>query len=147
MIIEKMFPAIACSFTWIGFVGAISFMESWMKFRAPGISIPLGLGIGRIVFSALNKVEWTMAFIILLNILMAKSGRSPFAIYFLIPVLLLLLQTIWLLPALDLRAQLQIDGASIPPSNLHWYYVGMEVIKTGCLFLFGISLLSFAASA
>lgn len=53
--------ALAAVFVWLGFVCAISFMEAWLKFRAPGITLPLGLGIGRLVFAALNKVEWILA--------------------------------------------------------------------------------------
>ena len=56
MTVVKMPIALICTFLWIGFVCAISFMEAWLKFRAPGISVPLGLGIGRLVFNALNKV-------------------------------------------------------------------------------------------
>lgn len=36
---------------------AISFLEAPLKFRAPGITVPLGLGIGRLVFQAFNAVE------------------------------------------------------------------------------------------
>jgi hypothetical protein len=32
---------------------AISFVETPSKFRAPGITVPLALGIGRLVFKAL----------------------------------------------------------------------------------------------
>ena len=46
--------AVACLFTWIGFVCAISFLEAWLKFRAPGVTVPIGLGIGRLVFGALK---------------------------------------------------------------------------------------------
>lgn len=45
--------AIAAVFIWIGFVGVISFMEAWLKFRAPGITLSLGLGIGRLVFGGI----------------------------------------------------------------------------------------------
>ena len=45
-----------CVFLWIGFVGAISFMEAWLKFKAPGVTMPIGLGIGKLVFNALNKM-------------------------------------------------------------------------------------------
>lgn len=31
-----------CIFLWIGFVLAISFMEAWLKFQAPGITLALG---------------------------------------------------------------------------------------------------------
>lgn len=44
----------ATAFIWLGMVLAISFLETPLKFRAPGITLPLGLGIGRLVFRALN---------------------------------------------------------------------------------------------
>ena len=68
MTVVKMPIALICTFLWIGFVCAISFMEAWLKFRAPGISVPLGLGIGRLVFNALNKVELVFALIVIINI-------------------------------------------------------------------------------
>lgn len=137
------FPvALASVFMWIGFVGAISFMEAWLKFRAPGISLELGLGIGKLVFTALNKVEWILAIIILINLVMIRiEFFHPKNILFLVPLLLLVLQTFWLLPTLNVRADLQIEGGELAGSNLHFYYVGMEIIKVACLFLFGIRLL------
>ena len=48
-------------FIWLGMVLAISFLEAPLKFRAPGVDIPIGLGIGRIVFRALNRVEIALA--------------------------------------------------------------------------------------
>ena len=39
--------SIAVTFTWLGMVIAISFLEAPLKFRAPGVTVPLGLGIGR----------------------------------------------------------------------------------------------------
>ena len=46
---------------WLGFVLGISFLEAPLKFRAPGITRELGLGIGKLVFGALNKVELVLA--------------------------------------------------------------------------------------
>ena len=46
--------AAALTFVWLGMVVAISFLEAPIKFRAPGITVPLGVGIGRLVFRALN---------------------------------------------------------------------------------------------
>lgn len=141
MTLVKLPVAVVSTFLWTGFVCAISFMEAWLKFRAPGVTLPLGLGIGRIVFAALNKVEWVFAIAIVLTMLLAKYPvltwkNSPFFI----AVLLLVIQTAWLLPALDHRAQLHIDNLSVPPSNLHFYYVGAEAVKVICLGIFGISL-------
>jgi len=133
--------ALASVFLWIGFVGAISFMEAWLKFRAPGINLPLGLGIGRLVFNALNKVEWVLALAVLANLISAKGGIFSLRnTYYFVPLFLLALQTAWLLPALDARAELLIHGNEPGPSNLHFYYVGIEIIKVVCLLIFGIKL-------
>lgn len=51
----------AVAFVWLGMVLAVSFLETPLKFRAPGITLPLGLGIGRLVFRALNTVEVVLA--------------------------------------------------------------------------------------
>lgn len=134
--------ALASVFLWLGFVGAISFMEAWLKFRAPGVTLSLGLGIGRLVFDALNKVEWIFAFAVLANLVYAKAVVFKLKnIFYLIPLFLLISQTIWLLPALDARAELHIQEQELASSNLHFYYVGMEILKVGCLFIFGINLL------
>ncbi|MBD98991.1 MAG: hypothetical protein CMO34_04035 [Verrucomicrobia bacterium] len=141
MSIVKYPISVIATFLWVGFICAISFMEAWLKFRADGITLSLGLGIGRLVFSALNKVEWVLAIAILLNQFFdLKSISVKKLIPFFIPFVLLITQTFWLLPALDYRAELIIQGQILPPSNLHFYYVGMEVVKVISLFLFGISL-------
>jgi hypothetical protein len=132
---------IAILFLWIGFVCAISFMEAWLKFRAPGVNLSVGLGIGRLVFNALNKVEWVFALAILVNLFISKhSAFTTTHALFYIPFILLLIQTVWLLPALDIRAQMHIDGKIVPPSNMHLYYIVIEVTKVVCLFIFSIKL-------
>ncbi len=135
--------AIIATFIWLGFVGAISFMEAWLKFRAPGIDLPLGLGIGRIVFNALNKMEWIFCLIIIFVI--TKAGWTPFKNKLRIPLFIaisiLCIQSIWLLPALDQRAEQIIQGDAVQPSYLHLYYVLLEVLKSISLFIFGFQLL------
>lgn len=141
MTFVKLPLVVTSTFIWIGFVCAISFMEAWLKFRAPGITIPLGLGIGRLVFNALNKVEWVLAIAILINLIVSKEQLLTLRnLAFIVPFVLVIIQTFWLLPLLDTRAELHIQGTQPPSSNLHFYYVGMEVIKVISLFLFGISL-------
>jgi hypothetical protein len=48
--------AVALTFVWLGMVLAISFLEAPLKFRAPNVTLQIGLGIGRLVFRALNTV-------------------------------------------------------------------------------------------
>ncbi len=131
--------ALICTFTWIGFICAISFMEAWLKFRAPGVTLPIGLGIGRLVFAALNKVEWVFAVAILISNIrtVRKIKISPF---YMIVVLILILQTVWLLPALDSRALLYIEAKPVPPSSMHLYFAIAEGIKFLLLLIFGIRL-------
>lgn len=128
--------AISSIYLWLGFVLAISFLEAWLKFQAPGITIPLGLGIGRLVFFALNKTEWFFAMLILL--MQIKSGNwKQIRMEWSALLIILLLQTFWLLPLLDVRAEKVIQMVEIEPSNLHYYYVALEMIKVLILFVFG----------
>jgi hypothetical protein len=141
-IVVKYQVAIGAVFIWIGFIGAISFMEAWLKFRAPGVTLPLGLGIGRLVFGMLHKVELIISIVIIISIIYAGLNSS---ILIYLPLLfafsIVLIQGFWLLPVLDTRADMLIQGQEVPPSNLHFVFIGAEVIKTICLLFFGINLL------
>lgn len=110
---------------WCGLLAGISFIEAPLKFRAPGITVPLGVGIGRLVFRVLNRVEWGL---LLGWLLVSKSFLSPIVIG-----LLLLLQTVWWLPHLDRRAKRLQEG--LPPTgpSFHFAYATAEVLK--CLLL------------
>ncbi|MGZ3900086.1 MAG: hypothetical protein ACXVNM_07060 [Bacteroidia bacterium] len=130
---------IIATFLWVGFVCAISFMEAWLKFRAPGITLPLGLGIGRLVFKALNLVEWVLAISIIVTLLLSNDlSVNPRNLFLLIPLIILVIQTWYVLPELDARAEMHIKGWVVPSSNLHFYYVAMEAVKVICLVIYGI---------
>ena len=135
---NKYSISISAIFIWIGFVSAISFVEAWLKFRAPGMTLSLGLGIGRIVFNALNKIEWVLALIIYLNLFFRSNDVfTTVNLIFSLIVVILLLQTFWLLPMLDNRAELYIQGKDVPALNIHFYYIGMEAIKVIALCIIG----------
>lgn len=126
--------AIIATLLWIGFVSAISFMEAWLKFRAPGVTIELGLGIGQLVFRALNRVELFLALIIGASILSLASGFSATETNtYLIALALLVLQTFWLLPVLDKRIKARLNNVPVPKSNNHFIYIGAELIKVVAL--------------
>lgn len=142
MIAQVKLPvALIAAFVWVGFVCAISFMEAWLKFRAPGITLPIGLGIGRLVFGVLNKVEWVLAIAIFINILLANQQvLSMENLFFALVVLILLLQSFYLLPQLDQRAEIIIQGQNPGSSNLHIIFIAAEVVKVTALTAFGIKL-------
>ncbi len=127
-------------FIWVGMVCGISFLESWLKFQSPGMTIDIGVGIGRLVFDILNKVEIFLAIIILFFWWQIKQGKPKDASYiaFGIALVVLAVQTLVLLPIMDTRADLRLQGAVLPPSYMHIYYVGGEIIKVSGLTIFGI---------
>ena len=133
--------AIMSVFLWLGFVFAISFMEAWLKFRAPGVSMSIGLGIGKLVFGALNKMEWIFVAVVFSCLYFNRRIiHASNKIWFGCIVLILLAQTFWLLPLLDARADAIINGGSRTPSSLHWLYVTAEMIKVVLLFFLGAAL-------
>ena len=129
---------IICTFIWVGFVLGISFLEAPLKFQAPNITTELGLGIGKIVYSALNKVEILLAILISAGILF---GKFSFKKHFLFPTVfgIIIVQTLWLLPILDERASMIISGQEVPDTYHHLYYVILEIIKVPLLLIAGIS--------
>ena len=131
---------IGIPFIWFGMIGAISFMETPLKFRAPNMTLALGLGVGRLVFYALNKVELVLAILFVVALLSHRpAGR--FAIGAAVVVIsLLLLQTVWLLPALDVRAEAVISGSAQPFSYTHIIYIVFEALKFILLFALGVNL-------
>jgi hypothetical protein len=120
--------AAALAFTWFGMVIAISFVETPLKFRAPGITVPLGLGIGRLVFNALNIAESALA-VLLLVVLATGHGDGRGWIPALVATACLVTQMAVVRPALDRRAAAIIAGGEVAPSRLHLGYVALEVVK------------------
>lgn len=140
---------VAVPFSWLGAVLAISFLETPLKFRAPGMTVPLGLGIGRLVFRALNAVELAFALALTLGMLAASVDvRGQLAPVVLMTALwvVLLSQVGVLRPRLDRRARAILAGETPPRSHLHLVYVVLEVAKVALLASLGILLVARVAS-
>lgn len=133
--------AVTATFTWGGFICAISFMEAWLKFRAPGVTLPIGLGIGKVVFHALLRVEWVLGLTALGLLHLFNSDYHTVHLFLIVPIVILFLQSVWIMPRLDKRADLRIKGLPVEPSVLHIIYIIMEVVKVASLFIFGFKLL------
>jgi hypothetical protein len=134
---EKL-VAIALPFTWLGLLLGISVLETPLKFRAPGITLALGLGIGRLVFRALNRVELVLA--VVLTLAVAQRARSWPLVVLGVTDALLLAQVLWLRPRLDRRALEIIAGDEAPPSSSHLVYIALEGIKVVLLPVIGAGL-------
>jgi len=132
--------AAATTFVWLGAVLGISFLETPLKFRAPGVTVPIGVGIGRLVFRALNLVE-----VVLASVTAAATTRaatSPAGGVLLVACwAVLLTQVVVLRPRLDRRAVAVIEGSASAGSLLHRSYVALEFVKAALLPALGVLLL------
>jgi hypothetical protein len=135
--------ASAVTFVWLGMVLAISFLEAPLKFRAPGVTIPVGLGIGRIVFRALNAVEVVLAVV---AIVASVLGGPPVAVIVLlaVTVVILLGQLGVVRPRLNRRSDRVLAGEVLPRSRAHFSYVGLESVKVLALIALGVLLLAWS---
>ncbi|MEU4829717.1 hypothetical protein [Streptosporangium sp. NPDC023615] len=144
---------VAVPFLWLGMVLAISFLEAPLKFRAPGVTVPLGLGIGRLVFRALNIAELVLAAVLTLALLMGgragtggTAGTRGLALgdtatTVLIALwVLLVVQVAVLRPRLDRRARQIIEGGNPPRSRHHLLYIAAECLKVVLLPTLGVQL-------
>ena len=134
---------LAVPFIWLGAVLGISFLEAPLKFRAPGITVPLGLGIGRLVFTALNRLELILAAVLTAAMLAGDVGLAadlPTALLVALWVLLAVQQVV-LRPRLNRRTSLILAGANLPRSRQHLAYVALEGAKVVLLPVLGILLM------
>lgn len=119
---------------WAGLLAGVSFLATPIKFRAPSLTMPVALDVGRQMFGAFNKVEW-LAVVIGLFLLLRLRGRRPRAVTVLLGVAacIVLLQSVWILPVLDARVVQILNNKNPQSSPLHWIYIGLEVVKLGAL--------------
>src|SRR5699024_8603500 len=121
---------------WIGLIIGISFIEAPLKFTAPGITIPLGLGIGRRVFLAMNIVEVVVAIVLLIALLsMSRSNTRGGIEHFsakrvstISAVAMLVLKTAITRPLLAVESDAVLARTSEGGSATHYYYIGVEAI-------------------
>lgn len=133
-------PAWLC-FVWFGLTAGISLLEAPVKFTAPTLTRPVALDVGRVVFQALNKAE--LVLLILLLILVRTSGKArDLWAYSGVIALIVLLQSIWLLPELSMRAEMIVAGNEPGPSIAHGAYAVTELLKLAILLLMGFRLLA-----
>ncbi len=136
--------AVAVIFVWLGMVLAISFLEAPLKFRAPGITIQLGLGIGRLVFRALNICEVVLAAVALVAVILGHSSTGVF-IALGLAVAALGAQVVGVRPALARRSDAVLADAAAAASgrsHAHFVYVGFEAVKVVALVVSGVLLLA-----
>jgi hypothetical protein len=127
---------VCISLIWLGMILGISFLETPVKFKAPSVTLEIGLDIGRQVFGVFNKVECALALAMAILIVIIRQ-KDRLVIPLGVVWSSLALQTFWLLPILDDRVELILQGQTPAPSYLHTIYVVLEVLKAVALAVYG----------
>ena len=134
--------AVAAIFVWLGMVLAISFIETPLKFRAPGVTLQIGLGIGRLVFRAVNACELALAAVVVAALAVQRPPEVGPAVSAAVALVTLLGQVLVVRPRLTRRSDAVLAGAQGPRSRAHWGYVGLETVKVIALIIAGAWLLA-----
>lgn len=113
---------------WMGLIIALSFIEAPLKFTAPGITTPLGLGIGRLVFTAL-AVAGAVLLITLTAAAFARPRESRTGFVVLGGIwLTVIAQSLVIRPLLNARTDVILAGGDPGESWLHYGYIAAEVV-------------------
>jgi hypothetical protein len=127
---------VCISLIWLGMILGISFLQAPLTFRAPSVTLEIGLDIGRLVFGVFNKVEWALALATAILVVIVRQ-KDRLLILLAVVWSSLALQTFWLLPILNNRVELILQGQTPAPSYVHTIYVVLEVLKAVALAVYG----------
>lgn len=133
--------AVAAIFVWLGMVIAISFIEAPLKFRAPGVTLQIGLGIGRLVFRALNVIELALTVVVAAAFVVVPP-QPCIVVAAAIAAAMLLAQVLAVRPKLAKRSDAVLAGGDGPRSRAHYAYIGFELVKVVALLIAGVLLLA-----
>jgi hypothetical protein len=108
-------------------------METPLKFLAPGITTPLGLGIGRLVFVALSVAGWII--LVALTLIGQARPRETRGGWLLIAAMWIIMavESFGIRPALAARSDAIIAGGDPGESWLHYGYIAAELLLLAAL--------------
>jgi hypothetical protein len=121
---------------WMGLLIGISFIETPLKFMAPGMTLALGLGIGQLVFAAMNIVE--VFFFIVVAASCIKRGLDRAYQWVVAGLGAVLLAKVALIrPFLAKRTEAVLAGTEAGGSGWHYAYI----VADGLLFVLLVTVL------
>ena len=144
---------------WLSFILAISFMETWVRYKAPLLRKNIAVDVGRYIFGALTAVEFGLAGAFWIT--RYTKGSSTSSVFPAVATVVLLFLSFFLLPLIFIRAkqkivnegaplefwtkeervvltliQSEISGEPLTPTKLPVAYALLEMTKAVCLLLF-----------
>ncbi len=128
-------PAWVC-LIWFGMTAGVSLLATPIRFSATTITRSIALDVGQVVFAALNKAEFVALIILLVLVRLSGKARELWAGCGAL-ALILIAQSMWLLPELSARTQQIIAGEVPSPSYVHGAYSILELSKLLLLLYLG----------
>ena len=128
-------PAWVC-LVWFGMTAGVSLLATPLRFSAATITRPIALDVGRVVFAALNKAEFVALIILLVLVRVSGKAKELWAGCGAL-ALILIAQSMWLLPQLSARTQQVIAGMEPAASIVHGTYSILELSKLLLLLYLG----------
>lgn len=115
------------SAVWVGLILGLAFIETPLKFMAPGVTTELALGIGRLVFIALSIAGWMI--LIALTLIAQARPRETRGGWLAIAGMwvLMAVESFVIRPMLAARSDVVIAGGDPGESWLHYGYIAVEL--------------------
>ncbi|WFP16101.1 hypothetical protein [Citricoccus muralis] len=118
---------------WLGLMIGISLIEAPLKFTAPGITIPLGLGIGRRVFLAMNLTELALAVVLIAALVVLWRGAAAWPStrgrwWYLGALAVLAVKSAVIRPLLASHTDAVLAGVSDGGSGMHYAYIAADAL-------------------
>lgn len=123
---------------WLGFVVAISFVETPIRFQIDTLEQADVLSIGHRLFHVLNYAEIVFAILVGCSLVVVRHKSLCNGVGVAV-LLILVFQTGLLFGVLDQRTLAKIAGQQLPDSPWHQFYVGLELAKV--MFLIALATL------
>ena len=110
---------------WAGMLIGVSFLATPVKFLAPSLMLPVALDVGRQTFGVFSHVEIILASALVVAAIFARRERRILIAAVLVSALVAI-EVIWLLPVLDARVEIILNGGAPEESRLHSLYIVFE---------------------
>jgi hypothetical protein len=124
--LRRLVFAVVC-LLWAGIVLGVSVAET-VKFHVPTLSRSAAFDVGRTVFHVSQRLQLLPLGMALASGAAGRISRAAWGCLT-AAVLALLVQTVWLFPALEARAQTLIAGSVPVGHSPHAAYATLEVLK------------------
>lgn len=134
-------PLQLLAWVWLGMVIGVSLIATPAKFRTESLDLAVALDVGRTTFGLFNWLQWAL-FIGLISLVgraHQKGGADRRHWLIVLGVgIILLAQSLWILPELNDRVALVIAGDVLPDSPIHFIFAIFEGAKIILLGLLGL---------